>query len=116
MANFFLTHRAMHDLLEIESWSTEVFGVLRTRKYMKDLYKSFNKIAENPSIGHLRQRRSLPFLMAPTGQHFAIYQSVKGTIIIVTILHGRRDIEAIIDRLAPVLAKEMTHLIHQWDQ
>ncbi len=69
MADFFLTHRAMRDLLEIEAYSLEAFGAARTRRYMDDLYRVFNNLAENPNLGNLRRHRSEPFLMAPAGQH-----------------------------------------------
>ena len=116
MAEFFLTHRALRDLLEIEAYSLEAFGAPRAGRYMDDLYQTFTDIAENPDRGRLRRHRSLPFLMAPAQQHFAVYQSVLDGIVIVTVLHGRRDIEAIMDRLAPALAEELAHLQERLNQ
>jgi toxin ParE1/3/4 len=112
MADFFLTHRAMRDLLEIEAYSLEAFGAARTRRYMDDLYKVFNNLAENPNLGNLRRHRSEPFLMAPAGQHFVIYQISGQGIMIITLLHARRDIEGILDRLADMPMNEMP----PWDQ
>ena len=112
MANFFLTHRAMRDVLEIEAYSLNTFGPSRTHRYMDDLYRVFNNLTENPNLGQLRRHRSEPFLMAPAGQHFVIYQISDQGIIIVTLLHGRRNIEGILDRLAHTIMDDMP----PWDE
>ncbi len=111
MTAFFLTHRAMRDLIEIEKYSIEKWGEARTEQYMNDLYHCFSEIAQAPETGKIRQQRSYPFLMAPAKKHFAIYQNAEKGIIIATILHGRRHIENIMDRIAPALAAEIEELL-----
>ena len=111
MAAFFLTHRAMQDLLEVEEFSLDKWGEQRTEHYMNALYESFSEIAENPDIGKIRQQRSYPFLMAPAEKHFAIYQLTEQGIIIATVLHGRRNIENILDRIGPALAAEIEEML-----
>ncbi|AWV97254.1 type II toxin-antitoxin system RelE/ParE family toxin [Arcticibacterium luteifluviistationis] len=110
MAEFFLTKRAILDLLEIEKYSIEKWGEGQTDNYMSELYDAFGKIAQNPEIGILRKNRSFPFCMAPVGKHFAIYKTGENGIVIATILHGRRNIEAIINGLSHVLAREIDAL------
>ena len=107
MAAFFLTRRASIDLLEIEARSLEKWSLEQTEEYMDELYVSFNKIAINPDMGRLRQERSFPFYMAPVQQHLAIYKPTDNGIIIATVLHKRRNIEAIVKRMAHTLADEI---------
>ncbi|MDA0194004.1 MAG: type II toxin-antitoxin system RelE/ParE family toxin [Bacteroidetes bacterium] len=107
MAKFFLTRRANIDLLNIEDYSLRKWGEYQTDTYMNDLFHTFNKIANKPEIGRLRYDRSFPFYMAPTKQHFAIYQPNKEGIIIATVLHGRRNIETIVRNMAVTLAAEI---------
>lgn len=48
--------------------------------------------------------------MAPVGKHYAIYKPVSEGAIIVTLLHGRRDIEAILKTLEPQLSREISEI------
>ena len=111
MAQFELTQRAFSDLIAIEEYSIYKWGVEQTEKYMSDLYDSFKKIAQKPEIGQLRMHRSFPFSMAPTGKHFVVYTSVTDGIIILTILHGRQDIESIIDSMWYKLSQEIRDIM-----
>ena len=72
-AKFSLTRRAYRDLLEIERYSIVKWGEAQTTRYMAQIYQGFEQIAANPERGRLRAERSLPFLMAPVGAHYAIY-------------------------------------------
>ncbi len=110
MSKFYLTRTANLDLLNIEKYSEKEWGRAQTAQYMKDIFGAFGKIAQNPELGQLRFQRSAPFLMAPVRQHYAIYKAVQQGIIIATILHGRRNIEAVIRDMAPVLAQEITEI------
>ena len=107
MANFHFTRRANIDLLEIEEYSFRKWGETQTELYMNDLYESFSEIAKNPETGRLRYDRSFPFFMAPVRQHFAIYKPIENGIIIATVLHGRRNIEAIVRNMAVTLSAEI---------
>ena len=106
-AKFFLTRRSYRNLLEIERYSIAKWGEDRTARYMARIYQGFEQIAANPEVGRLRARRSMPFLMAPVGAHYAIYKIADRGVIIATVLHNRRDIEAITGSLASRLHKEI---------
>jgi len=107
MAVFYLTRRAHLDLVDIEEFSIEKWGGSQTELYMAELYEAFGHIAENPGVGRIRLERSFPFYMAPAGRHFAVYKVIEKGIIIATILHGKRNIEAIISSMAYKLTKEI---------
>ena len=48
--------------------------------------------------------------MAPVAKHFTVYESIENGIIVVTILHGRRDIEGILNKISRELAKEVEQI------
>jgi len=110
VADFYITNRARLHLLEIEERSANDWGKARTKRYMSDLLAAFRKIAEEPKTGNVRKHRSEPFLMAPAEQHYAIYAETEKGVVIAAVLHKRRDIEAIIKDIAPVLAREIESL------
>ena len=110
MSIFFLTRRAGIDLVDIEEFSLSKWGVEQTELYMSELYDAFGEVAKNPIVGRLRYDRSYPFHMAPVRLHFAIYKRIETGIIITTVLHSRRNIEAIIRNLAMSLAHEINEL------
>ncbi|WP_341224821.1 type II toxin-antitoxin system RelE/ParE family toxin [uncultured Arcticibacterium sp.] len=97
----------MLDLLAIEEYSIQKWGEGQTDNYLSELYEAFGKIAQNPESRTIRKGRSFPFYMASVGKHFAIYKTGKNGIIITTILHGRRNIEAIINALSHALTREI---------
>ena len=110
MPEIYLTRRAAANLLEMEAHSLQNWGTDRTRKYMDDVHKALRDIAHNPQWGQVRWRRSRPFLMAPTQTHFAIYRPLGENIVVATLLHKGRDIEAIIRKLRPQLEAEIARI------
>ena len=48
--------------------------------------------------------------MAPAERHFVIYKIFKKGIIIATVLHGRRNIKAIVSDMAPTLETEINEI------
>jgi plasmid stabilization system protein ParE len=110
MSKFYLTRRANTELFAIESYSIEQWGEKRAAQYMGDIYGALKRISQIPEIGQVHFHSSMPFLMAPAEQHFAIYKAFKKGILIATILHGRRNIEAIIRDMAPALEAEINEI------
>lgn len=110
MAGYYLTRRAYLDLLDIEEFSIEKWGDSQTELYMASLYEAFGQMASNPDIGKTRLNRAFPFYMAPAGRHFAVYKVVENGVIIATVLHAKRNIEAIISSMAYKLTKEIEEI------
>ena len=110
MSKFYLTRRANTELFAIEDYSIKQWGEKRAAQYMNDLYAAFKATSQNPEAGQIRFHISLPFLMTPAEQHFAIYKPFKKGIIIATVLHGRRNIETIIRDMAPALEAEINEI------
>ncbi len=107
---YFLTRRAASDLRNIHRYSIDQWGDKRADKYVNDIIKTLQKTSKNPEHGGLRQYRSLPFLMVLAEQHFVIYRAFEKGIIVATVLHGRRNIEAIIRDMAPALESEINDI------
>ncbi|VAX06497.1 hypothetical protein MNBD_GAMMA26-241 [hydrothermal vent metagenome] len=110
MSRYFLTRRAASDLRNIHRYSIDQWGKKRADKYVDDIVKTLQKTAKKPARGELRKYRSLPFLMVPAAEHFVIYQALKKGIVVATVLHGRRNIEAIIRDMAPALETEINEI------
>lgn len=113
MADVYFTRRAMQDIKSILYYSEEQWGARVARTYLEDVYSALKQTAKSPQRGKLRQRRAAPYLMVPVGKHFAVYEIINSGIIIATILHGRRDIESIIQSLGPELAAEVIQVRKQ---
>lgn len=109
-ARFHLTRQAAKALREIYSHSLKQWGEKSADKYMADLYAVMKKAAINPEIGRFRAHRAVPFLMAPSGRHFIVYDRLEGGIVILTLLHQRRDIEKIIANRGPSFLVEIEML------
>ena len=113
MAQYILTRRAAFELREIYNYSVDHWGDRRAKKYLADLYRAFQRIADTPEIGALRQARSAPFLMYGVEQHYVIYSKMDGGIAIATILHSKRDIETIISEIGGILSAEVLSILNQ---
>ena len=109
-ARFHLTRRAARDLRAIHRHSFEDWGEKTKRAYMANLYTAMAAVAEKPETGLLRRHRSAPFRMVPAGRHFIVYDVVDIGVVILTILHQRRDIERIIAGFAPDFMAEIARL------
>jgi len=114
MADYFITRRAASDLQEIYGHSVEKWGESVGDDYLETIYRVFAQLAGNPELGKLRQKRSSPFLIYPSGKHFVIYDTFPQGIIILTLLHQVRKIESIIENLGPSFIYEITFLKKQF--
>jgi toxin ParE1/3/4 len=99
VARFHLTGRAAQDLHDIHGRSVETWGVARADRYLADVYAVCDRVATKPELGRFRSRRSAPFLMIPAGRHFIVYDRSGEDVVVLTVLHQARDIEAIIANL-----------------
>jgi plasmid stabilization system protein ParE len=107
---YHLTRHAAIILHEIYTRSLNQWGQGRADKYMVELYAAMMKAAAKPEIGRLRAHRTAPFLMIPAGQHFIVYDRLGHDIVILTLLHQRRDIERIVTDLTPAFLAEILAL------
>jgi toxin ParE1/3/4 len=109
-ARFFLTRTAAQNLRDIHVRSRHTWGEAVADRYMSDIYAAMREAAGNPEMGRLRQHRSVPFRMIPARQHFVIYDSLEQGIVVLTIQHQVRHIEALMARLTPTFLAEIDRL------
>lgn len=113
---FRLTRRAAMDLRAIHAWSQEQWGATTAQRYLDDLYRVMRRIAERPEDGELRRHRSAPFLMVPARRHIIVFDRVPTGVIVLTVLHQRRDIEAIIARQEGAFLQQVDDLRRRYDE
>jgi toxin ParE1/3/4 len=107
---FYLTRHALMMLHNIHVRSTEQWGGATADRYMDEVYAVLNKITANPNLGKLRKPRSMPFSMVPAGKHFIVYDRFNKGVVVLTLLHQRRDIEHIIADREPSFLAEIEAL------
>jgi toxin ParE1/3/4 len=90
-ASFRLTRHAERDVLDIYLYTLEHFGADQADRYTSDLFDRFGGLAERPSSGrdfsdiHPGARR------ANHGSHAIYYRTAADGILILRILHQKRD-------------------------
>jgi toxin ParE1/3/4 len=114
MPAFYLTKRADVELSQIYEYSVENWGQRSAEKYIADFYKEFAKIAQSPDRGKSLSYRSHPFLLCSVGSHFAVYDVVESSIVIVAVLHQQQDIETVIRDMTPRFLQEVTTVRQRW--
>lgn len=108
--SFRLTRRAAIDLREINKHSRRTWGQKTADGYISDLYAAMRKAAADPDSGLLRHHRTAPFLVVPARKHFVVYNRIPGGIVVLTILHQVRDLEALVGSLTPAFLEEIEKL------
>jgi len=103
-APYALTRRALFDLQDIYEYSLENWGERRALDYIDVLYKAFEQTAVTSHASRL-SARSAPFLMAQAGSHLIIYDMVPEGLIVLTIVHQMRNLEAVIAAMDNDLAE-----------
>jgi plasmid stabilization system protein ParE len=100
-ARFLLTRTAALDLRRIHARSVRVWGEEVADRYLNDLYAAMRQAAATPEAGRLRQHRAAPFRMIPAREHFVVYDLLPRGIVVLTVQHQARDIEALLAEFAP---------------
>lgn len=109
-SGFRLTRRAALDLRDIHKYSRLEWGKDTADRYVADLYAVMSRLNADPDAGRLRQHRSAPFLMVAARMHFIVYARTPNGIVILTLLHQVRDIEALITEMTPAFFREIERL------
>lgn len=105
-----LSDAAVENLSDIYNYTRQTWDEVQADLYLQSLYAAFKKLVEFPHGQPARNRRSLPFRMVPTGQHFILYDIVDDQIIILTVLHQKQDVEKRIAKLKPKFVALMANL------
>ena len=62
------------------------------------LHEAFRQLAQFPRQGHLRRdvKTSEPVLFGPVGSYVVVYKPEPKPIVIVRVIHGARDLDALL--------------------
>jgi plasmid stabilization system protein ParE len=98
MSGFLIPPVARNDLDEIwEYYAIELQNPDAADRINDEIFQAFHKLAQMPDAGHLRHdlaAESLRFWRVRS--YLIIYRSEKRPVEIVRVLHGARDVEAIL--------------------
>lgn len=92
MARYRLTRKAAQDIRGIYRRSAELFGARQAELYHHSLKTTFELIAENPRLAHLRDEINPPVRVHPHGSHLIVYlEQPDRSVLIVRLYHGREN-------------------------
>lgn len=90
------TKQADQDIIGIYVRGTTEFGVAQSDRYVEGLFSTFELLAENPHIAREHSELNPPMRLKPYGAHVIAYMLHGGGILIVRVLHGRRDWQSLL--------------------
>lgn len=97
MPRFVLSPEAREDLREIRDYLVSQGGRSLATYVLQEITAAFHLLAAHPGIGHLRQDlTSLPVKFWSVFSYLVVYDPAAGPLAIVRVLHGRRDVQAIL--------------------
>lgn len=103
MSLYHLTPLADSDLDQIWRYVLEHSGLARANTLETELHHAMQRLADTPSIGHLREDLAAEALRVWSVHKFLIiYRPATRPIQIVRVLHGARDVHAILARQPPM--------------
>jgi toxin ParE1/3/4 len=98
MPRFILSPEAEHDLDVIKMYLLESAGMSVTRNVMRELREAMRFFARQPDAGHFREDLTdAPVRFWSVFSYLVVYDPRKRPIEIVRVLHGNRDVAAILD-------------------
>jgi toxin ParE1/3/4 len=109
----FLTERAVFDLLEIESYSTETWGKAVTKRYILRFEKAFKLIETTPDLLRPEQLLHESLLFYRVEKHIIAGVRIDPGIAVLTIAHASRDLLTVLHELSPTLTQETTVLLRK---
>jgi toxin ParE1/3/4 len=99
VGDFLLAPIARADLHEIwDYYASEIQNIDLADRIRDELFAAFDKLAQAPGIGHHRSDLvAEPLRFWRMRDYLIIYRSEKRPIEIVRVLHGKRDVQALLE-------------------
>jgi plasmid stabilization system protein ParE len=104
MNDFVLAPAALGDLEHIwDYYAIELQNPEAADRLRDEMFEAFRKLVKTPRLGHFRSDLSKePLRFWQVRRHLVVYRSEKRPLEIVRVLHGARDVQAILgDTPAP---------------
>lgn len=97
MKRYYLAPVARQDLQEIQAY-VALASFQAARRLTGRFRQAFRRLADMPLIGHLREDLTeRPFRFWSVASYLVIYRPVPDGVEIVRIVHGSRNVEALLD-------------------
>ncbi len=108
MSDFLISPAASGDLDEIwDYYAIELQNPDAADRVRDDIFEAFNKLATTPGIGHSRgDLADEPLQFWLVRRYLIIYRRKRRPVEIVRVLHGARDVGAILGRKASATARK----------
>jgi len=103
--------RAIADLASVESYSIQQGGKRVAAKYLSDIEGRLRLIHENPAILTSVEGLPKPLKCYPAREHVFVLDVQPTSLVLLTVIHGSKDIPSRLGELAPTLATEV-ELLH----
>jgi toxin ParE1/3/4 len=98
MKAFILSPEAERDLDNIKNYLLEQAGVRMSRYVIRELRAGIRFVAKNPEAGHVREGLTgEPVKFWSVFSYLIVYDPAKKPVGISRVLHGRRDVEEILN-------------------
>lgn len=96
-ARLVLSPEAAADLREIVDFIAED-NPAAARRFLAQLRAEMDRLAATPGIGHRREDLTgAPVLFWPVGRYLVIYRDSGQAVEVVRVLHGARDVAALLE-------------------
>ncbi|HDH05621.1 MAG TPA: type II toxin-antitoxin system RelE/ParE family toxin [Nitrospirae bacterium] len=93
MASYLLSELARQDIISIRDYTMETWGQEQVSKYLSQLERRFEWLAENPQSGKKRSDVKEGYQSYPEGRHVIFYRITEDGIEVIGIPHQSEDIE-----------------------
>ncbi len=87
----YLSERAKRDYKKIQRYTRDTYGREQVLKYASMLKLCFEKITDNPMLGHWRADIPKTHKAYSAGEHIIVYRVEGQTVYVVAILHSSMD-------------------------
>ncbi len=86
-----ISERAQRDYKKIQRYTRNLYGKEQVLKYASMLKECFEKITNNPMLGHRRPDIPQTYKVYSAGEHIIVYRVEGQTVYVVAILHSSMD-------------------------
>lgn len=102
-----LTHRALDDIAEIETYSAKEWGRRTAKKYLADVEAALERLQEDPGLLRPETGFHDKLCFYRVNRHLLACDVDAKAIIVLTVIHASRDIPSRLAELQPGLSAEV---------
>ncbi len=96
LKSYRLSNEADIDLNDIFDYTEQEHGFNQAVRYLSDLENLFERLVKNPNLGRERKEIHRNIFSIQEQQHTVFYQIQKDQILVIRVLHCRKDVPNLI--------------------